>query len=114
MACLLVAHWAQSAPEASLKKIKAAFLVAVADPSGPAFPSVVVGFEAVPMRQLPFPALIVASSDDPYGSPEFSRRCARTWGTALTEVGPKGHINSASGLGAWPEGRALLQSLLSG
>lgn len=114
LACLLVAHWAQSAPAASLGKIKAAFLVAVADPAGPSFPAAVVGFEPLPERPLPFPALLVASADDPYGPLEFSRRCARAWGTALAEIGAKGHINSGSGLGDWPEGKALLRSLLFG
>jgi len=27
-------------------------------------------------------------------------------------AGPRGHLNTASGLGDWPEGQVLLQSLL--
>jgi len=36
---------------------------------------------------------------------------ARAWGSRLVDVGPKGHINSASGLGMWPEGFALVEEL---
>jgi len=32
-------------------------------------------------------------------------------GSRLVDVGPKGHINSASGLGMWPEGFALVEEL---
>jgi predicted alpha/beta hydrolase family esterase len=111
LACLLVAHWAATAPSPSLSRIQAALLVSPVDPTGPIFPASAVGFAPAPMALLPFPTLIVASSDDPYGGPEFSRACAKAWGSRVEEVGAKGHINSESGLGNWPEGFALLQSL---
>lgn len=63
------------------------------------------------MQRLPFESIIVASSNDPYGSIEFSERCASAWGGRLVNIGEAGHINSSSGLGAWPEGHALLQQL---
>jgi predicted alpha/beta hydrolase family esterase len=65
----------------------------------------------VPERRLPFPSIVVASADDPYGAPAHARRCARVWGSRLVEIGAAGHINSASGHGAWPEGLELLRSL---
>lgn len=65
-----------------------------------------------PRRPLPFPSLVVASSDDPYAGIDFARSCARDWGSRLAEVGAHGHINSDSGLGDWPEGRALLAALI--
>jgi predicted alpha/beta hydrolase family esterase len=37
---------------------------------------------------------------------------ARDWGCASFDIGPRGHVNGESGLGDWPEGRALLQRLL--
>ena len=111
LACLLVAHWSASAPKRSLEKIRAAFLVAPVDPAGPVFPEGAVGFAPVPMHPLPFPALVVASSDDPYAGPGYSRACAKAWGARLAEISAKGHINSDSGLGSWPEGISLLESI---
>jgi predicted alpha/beta hydrolase family esterase len=110
LACLLVAHWASAAPRASLGKIRGAFLVAVPDPGGPAFPQAAKGFAPVPQKQLPFASFIVASTDDPYADVEFARGCARAWGGGLTVIGAKGHINAESGLGAWAEGRRLLDA----
>jgi predicted alpha/beta hydrolase family esterase len=65
----------------------------------------------LPLKRLPFPTLVVASSNDPYGSADHARRCAKAWGSELVEVGEKGHLNSDSKLGDWPEGFRLLQSL---
>jgi predicted alpha/beta hydrolase family esterase len=108
MGCLLVAHWAHrsSAP------IRAAFLVAVPDPDGPFFPSIAKGFQSVPAGTLRFPSLVVASSDDPFGSVAYAKRCAAGWGSAFAEIGAAGHINADSGLGDWPAGRALFDGLL--
>jgi predicted alpha/beta hydrolase family esterase len=114
LACLLVAHWAAKAPERSLDRVKAVFLVAPVDPAGPAFPKDAASFGPAPLAILPFPTLVVASSDDPYSTPEFSRACADAWGSRLSEIGAKGHINAASGLGDWPEGMALLRTLVRG
>ena len=36
---------------------------------------------------------------------------AADWGARIVEIGARGHINGESGLGDWPEGRALLASL---
>ena len=35
-------------------------------------------------------------------------RLATHWGATLYNIGPHGHINAESGLGDWPQGRALL------
>ncbi len=109
MGCLLVAHWAQRAPV----HIRAAMLVAPPDPAAPAFPAAATGFEAVPSDPLRFPSLVVASSDDPFGSVTYARRCAAHWGSAFVEAGPVGHINAESDLGDWLAGFALLEQLLA-
>ncbi|WP_249692314.1 alpha/beta hydrolase [Stappia sp. WLB 29] len=110
LACLLVAH----AAEKIAGRVRGAFLVAVPDPDGSAFPIEAASFRDVPARALPFPALIIASSDDPYGTPEHARRRARDWGAGLVEIGARGHINGASGLGAWREGRMLFDAFAAG
>jgi hypothetical protein len=89
-------------------------LVAPPDPHRPSFPSQVSGFAELPLQRLPFATLVVASGDDPYATPGFARRCAEAWGGRLVELGNAGHINTASGHGAWQQGRALLDELLGG
>lgn len=108
LGCLAVVHWALSYS----RPIRGALLVAVPDPHTPAFPSAVAtGFAPVPLERLPFPTIVVSSSDDPYGGANHARRCAHAWGGQLIEVGAKGHLNADSGLGDWPEGLRLLESL---
>lgn len=107
LACLVVARWAAF----SSLPIKAALLVAVPNPEGPNFPREAIGFAPVPVQPFPFPSIVVISTDDPYGSPEYSHELARAWGSRIVDIGNCGHINADSGLGDWPEGYALLQQL---
>jgi uncharacterized protein len=107
LACLVVAHWA-ARPHAP---VAAALLVAVPDPSGPSFPGHAVGFSSTPAAPLGFRSTLVISDDDPYGSPEHAEALALAWGSAVARIGARGHINASSGLGAWPEGLALLAEL---
>lgn len=114
LACLLVAQWAAATPSAG-ERVRGALLVAVPDPEGEAFPRVEAAtFVDVPPARLPFPALVVASTDDPYGSVGYARARADAWGAGFVSVGPRGHINGSSGLGAWPEGAALLAAFEAG
>lgn len=110
MGCLLAAHWAH----ATGRTVAGALLVAVPDPDGPAFPASATGFAPLPARPLPFPAIVVASEDDPFASMAFSRRTAGAWGARLVVAGARGHINGESGLGDWPDGWTLVQDLLRG
>jgi len=107
LGCLAVAHWAAR----QRVTIAGALLVAVPDPHGPAFPSAATGFAPLPATRLPFPSIIVASSNDPYGSAAHARACAEAWGSELVELGAHGHLNAASNLGDWPEGMRLLERL---
>ena len=109
LGCLTAVHWAlRVADAAQLDKIAGALLVAVPDPSGPGFPRDALGYEDVPLAPLPFPSIVVASSDDLYGTLPFAERCAQAWGSRLVNIGPRGHINAESGLGDWEEGRRWL------
>ena len=116
LGCLQVVHWAAAHGQELQNKrkkrdIRGALLVAPPDPVGGAFPREATGFAPLPEIALPFPSLLVASSDDPFASLDFSRRCAEQWHSQLIEAGPHGHINTDSALGDWPEGRALLERL---
>ncbi len=93
--------------------VRAALLVAVPDPAGPAFPAAAKGFDEFPRQRLPVPTVVVASSDDPYAGLAFSRACARDWGSEFVELGAYGHINGDSGLRDWPWGREQLARLWS-
>jgi len=86
-------------------------LVASPNPDGPDFPKEAVGFSPLPLKPLAFPSIVVASSNDPYGSLEFAMSAATAWGSRFVNIGPAGHINSQSGLGEWNEGMSLLQQL---
>ncbi len=58
----------------------------------------------MPLIPLPFPSIVVASTDDPCVSLDRAELFARSWGSRLVNLGKAGHINSASRLGSWPEG----------
>ncbi|AXC13399.1 hypothetical protein ACPOL_4122 [Acidisarcina polymorpha] len=105
LSCLLVVHWAFH----SSSKVAGAFLVAVPDPQRPSFPLAASSFLETPAKVLRFPSLIVASTNDPYGSIEYAARCAEHWNSRLVNIGAVGHINGSSNLGAWPEGKRLLK-----
>ena len=107
-ACPMVAHWAAACRRA----IGGALLVAPADADAPSFPRGPTGFAPVPLGRLPFPAVVVASRDDPYVAFERAEAFAAAWGARLVDAGAHGHLNSASGLGAWPFGLDLLDGLV--
>lgn len=107
LGCLLVAQWAAITEQ----RIMGAMLVAVPDPKGPNFPVEAVGFSDLPTRPFSFRSVVVASTNDPYGSPAFSQKCAQAWNADLVEIGSAGHINASSGLGIWQKGLHILAQL---
>ena len=109
LGCLLVAWWAAHSRHTA--RVAGALLVAPPEIERADLRQQIPGW-APPVRQrLPFRGIVVASSDDPYGRLEYANRLAADWGAAFYSVGPRGHLNADSGLGDWPEGHALLQSL---
>jgi predicted alpha/beta hydrolase family esterase len=109
LACPLVAHGAR---RTGWERVAAALLVAPADVDSPAHtPPETRGFAPVPTAALPFPATVVASRNDPYVELERARHFAERWGATFVDLGEVGHINAASNLGDWPEGRRLLDEL---
>jgi len=61
-------------------------------------------FRPYPREPLPFPALLVASRDDPYCPFDEAGDMALSWGCQLVDAGNVGHLNTDSGHGPWPEG----------
>lgn len=105
LGCILVAHWARCG---SPLKVAGAFLVAPSDVEAASYPIDPAGFAPVPMENLPFPSMVVASSDDPFASIDRSRGFAGSWGSRFVEIGNAGHINADSGHGEWQEGERML------
>lgn len=95
------------------ERVRGAFLVAPCDVDDPRNDHMDLGgFRPPVLDSLPFPSVVVASTDDPTCDPSHARALASAWGSELVVVGALGHINSESGLGDWPEGRALLEGLV--
>jgi uncharacterized protein len=93
-------------------RIGGALLVAPADvESQQRTPRHIWEFGPFPRTALPFPATVVASSNDPYMSLERAHVLAIAWGANFVNLGPVGHINVKSGFGPWPAGEKLLADL---
>jgi predicted alpha/beta hydrolase family esterase len=110
LGCMLVAQWAQAR---SHLNVAGAFLVAPSDVEAPSYPVAAQGFSPIPMQPLPFPSVLVASTDDPYAEIGRSRAFAKAWGSKFIEIGNAGHINADTGHGPWPEGEQMLEEFCS-
>lgn len=112
LGALTVAQWAERSRQSD--KVAAALLVAppYLGRETPYSPEMQDFFPAIP-KPLPFPSVTVISQDDPYISFEAAGRLAEAWQSTVVDAGQAGHINVESGHGRWPEGRALLDSLLA-
>ena len=64
-------------------------------------------------QPLPFPALLVASHNDPFCSFARAQEMAQHWGARCVDAGDGGHLNADSGLGDWPQGKAWLDALIN-
>ena len=65
----------------------------------------------LPKVQLPFPSLLVASSNDPWIKFMTAALWAQRWGSRLINIGNAGHVNAESGFGPWVEGRVMFSAL---
>lgn len=114
--CLASIYAAQKQPE----KIAGAMLVAPANPSRFSLHGFQVGelyvsardnvAQHLPKQALDFPSVIVASNNDPWMPLESAEAWADTWESRFINIGAAGHINVASGFGAWPQGLSLFEN----
>jgi len=93
-------------------KVRGAFLVSPPDLLNPEVPAETAPFAPVPTDPLPFPSLLVVSTNDPYCSVERAAEFAIGWGSDFHQAGEAGHINDASGHGPWPEGLLMFTRLM--
>lgn len=110
LGCILTAAWA--AHSRNTHRVKAALLVAPGDVEQPQVRELIPSWSPIALRALPFPALLVASRNDPYCAFERARLFAHAWNAQCMDYADCGHINADSGLGSWPEGHVLLQDLM--
>lgn len=112
LGCLAVAWWAELAGQPFGSPVAGALLVAPADVDRPGVRSELAAFGPTPAKLLPFPSIVVASSDDPWIELQKARALAASWGSVFVDAGAQGHINAASGIGWWEEGQALLDRVI--
>lgn len=113
LGCFAVAQWLASDSGAD-RAVRGAFLVAPPDQTAETFPDLLATFLDPDPIAISTPALLVASDNDPYCTPEAAARMAGEWGIPLVTTGEQGHINSESGLGDWLLGQSLLTSFVAG
>ncbi len=112
--CIMVAHWARqhAAPVRRAARDAAGLRDADArrlpDARRAATPAAGCRCRA---RRLPFPSIVAASRNDPLARFERVAELARDWGSRLVDLGEVGHLNPASGYGAWPQAEALIEEL---
>ncbi|WP_158944083.1 alpha/beta hydrolase [Granulicella sp. S190] len=110
MGCLLCVNWA-ILHRLDLS-IRGAFLVAPPNFKRQEFPA--PSFTQIPESPLPCPALVVASTNDPYCPIGVAMELAKKWETGFISVGERGHISTESGKGDWQEGWNLLEAFAAG
>lgn len=110
LGCILVAAWA--AHSRNTARVRAALLAAPGDLERDDLRQMIPGWAPIVRQRLPFPSLLIAANDDPYCDAARSRQLAADWGARFVDAGAAGHLNGESGLGDWPQGRALLNDLL--
>ena len=75
------------------------------------FPAGATGFSPVPLIKLPFPSIVVASTNDFFVTLERAQQFATAWGSEFVNIGDAGHLNVASGYGEWDAGLEILKKL---
>lgn len=112
LGCLAVAWWAALSPQPYGWPVAGALLVAPADVDRADVHPDIAAFKPSPRQLLPFPSILVASTDDPWIEIERARSLAAQWGSHFVDAGAQGHLNAASGIGSWIEGQELLERVI--
>lgn len=113
LGCQAIAWWASLSPQPQGWPVAGALLVAPADVDRPSAAAELRTFAPAPRLPLPFPSILVASTNDPWIELESARSLASAWGSHFVDAGPLGHVNAASGLGWWPDGQELLERVIA-
>ncbi len=119
--CLMVARWAASPAGRANTRVIGALLATPADVENPlpaGYPTLADlgenGWLPIAREPLPFPALVVASRNDPLADFARVEGFAASWGAQLLDAGDVGHLNPAAGYGPWPEAADLIARMGGG
>ena len=111
---MIVAHWARS----HSRPIRGALLATPPDFESPlpaGYPTQETlrenGWLPTPRARLPFPSIVAASENDPLARIEACAALAPAWGSRFVNLGNVGHLNPASGYGAWFEAERFIREL---
>jgi uncharacterized protein len=110
MGGIAIAHWASRFNT----KIKGAFIVAPPDLENPYLDLNLESFTPIPTLKLPFPSIVIGSSNDNWATLKRTKTFADNWGSKLIVIGDAGHINTTSGYGKWENGLNLLKQFADG
>lgn len=111
LGCVTVAHWAAQASAAVLARVRGALLVAPADVERQDCPAALLNFAPMPTQRLPFPSVLVGSSNDHAADAQRALLFAQQWGSAAIILPQAGHINVQSGHHRWEQGFTWLYQL---
>ncbi len=111
LGCVTVAHWAAQASAAVLARVRGALLVAPADVERQDCPTALLNFAPMPTQRLPFPSVLVGSSNDHAADAQRALLFAQQWGSTAVILPQAGHINVQSGHHRWEQGFAWLYQL---
>lgn len=109
LGCILVAAWASVSR--NTHRVACAMLVAPGDVEREEVREMLPSWSPVVRQRMPFPSLLLACRNDPYCGFERAHGFAQSWGSTFVDYGDHGHINTESGLGAWPDGHNMLLKL---
>lgn len=112
LGCHAVLWWASLLGQDISGNVVGALLVAPPDVDRIGADPRIARFAPAPAAILPFPAIVVASSDDPWCRPARSEELAAGLGAHFVSLDRVGHINADSGLDVWRDGQDLLDRLL--
>ncbi len=88
----MVQHWTEKQYNT---KVVGALLVAPADVDSKVHtPEVTWNFAPIPTKPLPYPSIVISSSNDPYVELAKAELLAMHWNSQFINVGPQGHLNS--------------------
>jgi predicted alpha/beta hydrolase family esterase len=112
--CIMLAHWARQ----TKRTVAGALLAAPPDFDAPmpqGYPTLDAlqtrGWLPVPRERLPFFSIVAASRNDTLCRFERAAELAHAWGSRLDDLGDVGHLNPASGFGAWPQAEQYIGEL---
>lgn len=108
-ACCTIVKWAEKYKHI----IKGVLLVAPSDTESPYYPDGPIGFAPMPSFHLPFPSIIITSTNDEVVSLERAKTFSASWGSKLIVVENGGHLGGDANLGLWPFGYGYLKKLMN-